>query len=222
MTTWLRRKGTGHMGPGAVVRAGFLLTLLAVPGPTAESAPRPKAGDRPGPYFPTAVGDAWVSEVTYGGKVYEFKQVVTAVESKGGVTVVTVRREEDRGSPKSGEYRVSDAGVFLAAYDGKPFDPPKCLLRLPARAGDGWEQEHPPGGFGPGGKSTFRVGKEAEVEVPAGRFRAVSVEQVNEGGEADGRLTHWHAPGRGVVKVEGVLGKLEFRQVLKSFAPGPK
>lgn len=63
-----------------------------------------------------------------------------------------------------------------------------------------------------------------EVEVPAGKFKAVRVEA--EAGFpapfAVTRTTYWHAPGVGVVKtVEQIKGG-DRVEVLKAFTPGPK
>ena len=199
----------------------MLVAVLAAPAPLAQSAPR-KDGDQADWYYPTTVGDAWVVEVDFGGKVYDYRETVTAVTVTDGEAVVTVRRQEKDYKPKASEFRVSDRGVTWAAFDGKPLDPPIPQLRLPARPGETWERAPPAGGESTV-RTTYKIGKAADVEVPAGKFRAVAVEVVSvENGEVLSRLTYWHAPGRGVVKVEGVTSKLEFRQVLKAFTPGKK
>jgi hypothetical protein len=65
---------------------------------------------------------------------------------------------------------------------------------------------------------TYTVGKVEEVEVPAGKFQAIRVEE-----KTDVLLesaTRWYAPGVGLVKAVSTLGKNEQIQVLKSYTCG--
>ena len=63
-----------------------MLIGLSLPFSLAESAPRPKEGDKPLLYLPTTVGDQRVLQVdSKGGQVIEW---VKRVEKKGEMTVV--------------------------------------------------------------------------------------------------------------------------------------
>ena len=74
-----------------------------------------------------------------------------------------------------------------------------------------------PGG---GGQVTYTVGKEEEVTVPAGTFKAIPVtSQVDVGGRLL-KNTSWYAPGVGVVKVVMANDGNERVQELKEFTPG--
>ena len=120
------------------------------------------------------------------------------------------------------QYAVSAAGLFLVAAGGEPRDPPVPLLRLPAKAGDAWEQQRTAPGIAPA-TFAYTVGKEAEVEAAGGKVRAIPVERVvTEGGKVGSRLTYWYAPGRGVVRVEGTNAGKDYRSVRKSFTPATK
>jgi|SRR5947209_7560648 len=195
-----------------------LLICLAVP--HAESAPK-KGDDKPVVlYLPTTVGDKRVLETTWGGKTEKSTEWVTAVERRAGVTVVSVGPEA--GGPAHRRYEASADGVVWVANEVRALDPPFRLLKLPAKEGEAWARDVGP----PGQVLTFKLttGGEEEVEVPAGKFRAVRVEA--EAGLpapfAVTRTTYWHAPGVGVVKtVEQIKGG-DRVEVLKSFTPGPK
>ena len=132
--TGLARRTESLAWPWAVVVAAVL------PGLPATAAPKLKGGDGPPLYFPTTVGDRWVSARTSGGRVTEVAEEVTAVADKGGQLLVTVRQTETGVRDHVYQYAASVTGVSLAALDEEAFDPPVPLLRLPARAGDTWDR----------------------------------------------------------------------------------
>ena len=68
-------------------------------------------------------------------------------------------------------------------------------------------------------KYKHTTGKVEEVEVPAGKFKAVRVEVEVEDGEAVLRKTYWHACQVGIVKIVVHDKKADWVQVLKSFSP---
>jgi hypothetical protein len=99
-------------------------------------------------------------------------------------------------------------------------------IKTPARAGDTWDVRTASLPNYQGWAGTLTVGKEAEVETPAGKFRAVPVEAVgtpldrnSKPTGASERYTRWYAEGIGVVKMTFPDGKT---RVLKSFTPGKK
>jgi hypothetical protein len=64
------------------------------------------------------------------------------------------------------------------------------------------------------------MGREEEVEVPAGKFKALRVEAEQELGANVFKSTLWYAPGVGLVKSVTNTNGTERVQVLKSFTPG--
>ena len=85
------------------------------------------------------------------------------------------------------------------------------------------EVESPATPGNPSSKFKYTTGKEEEVEVPAGKFKAIRVEMENVINGAVFRTTYWHAPGAGMVKIVSHDHKRGDRvQVLKSFTPGKK
>ena len=195
-----------------------LLTLLAF-WLSAESAPR-KGDDKPILYLPTTVGDKRVLESTWNGKSDESTEWITAVETKGGMTVVSFTREE--GGPTMYQYGASSDGMFRVSSGDVVYDPPYRLLKLPPKEGETWEAVRPATGGEPAQIFKYTTGKEEEVETPAGKFKAVRVEMETVLNKAIMRTTYWHAPVAGMVKIVTHDKRGDRVQVLKSFTPGGK
>jgi hypothetical protein len=183
-----------------------LLSLLVFAAPP---APKTTAED----FYPAKVGTKWVYEDQTG----ELTSAVSAVERKAGETVVTVLRDHGAGPPSPLEILVlSENGMFRVEAGGMKFDQPVCLVRFPIREGDKWDVKvsgpkqlkHEKG-------SATTVGFE-EVEVPAGKFKALRVEKiVTTSTGVPLRSTFWYAPGVGLVKMNHV----GLERVLKTFTP---
>src|SRR5688572_4730755 len=162
------------------------LVLAALLAPAA-AAPVPK-DKKDVLYFPTAVGASW----TYSAGKSEFTEVVTSVERKdGGAVVVAISRDTKGRITPLYTYEVSAKGLFRVATGKTPLDPPRCLLKLPAKDGDTWDHEPKPK-MGWKGKYVFKG--EEEVEVPAGKYKALKVEAELQATTGPNRTTYWYAP----------------------------
>jgi hypothetical protein len=200
-------------------RTTLCVVLVLLP-PPAASAPKPKTDDKAGLYLPTTVGDMRLLESSQNGRTSEISEWVTAVETKGGMTVVSFSRQA--GGPTLYQYGASADGMFRVSSAGVVYDPPYRLLKLPPKEGETWEAESPATPGQPARKFKYTTGKEEEVEVPAGKFKAVRVEMENEINGAVLRTTYWHAPGAGMVKIVTHENRGDRVQVLKSFTPGKR
>jgi hypothetical protein len=196
----------------------FVIAIFAVllVLPAAGSAPKPKTPPNGLDYFPCRLGTQWV----YDQDGEESVRTVTAVEVKGRETLATIavtcRSEWQE------RFAVTPDGVFRRKLDLYEIDPPLCMLRLPAKAGEKWDAVEPPqpGLLAHGGRMS--IGAEEMVTVPAGTFRAVPVTWEvrtwdGEPLEHPETYTYWYAAGVGVVQFRG--GSI-LRQ-LKAFTPGP-
>ena len=149
---------------------------------------------------------------------------VTAVEMKDGAIFVSESREQfargkSLGPGMVSKIKVSDTGEYLLQEGDRRYDPPIRLTRPKSiKEGDSWEWDNP--GVG---KLKYKAGKEEEVEVPAGKFKARRIEGE---GESDGKpttCTEWRVPGLGKIKsVVRFDNRGEVVEVLKSFTPGKK
>jgi hypothetical protein len=190
----------------------FVTALLAA----SLAAPVPK--EKPVLYLPTAVGTKLVYETTRDEKVIcEVTEVVASAEAKGDGIVVTVEGEDSPGGGWTQVFVVTAKGVsFRLDADAEP----EPVFKVGLKAGDTWKVEHagPRKGLG---TSTFTAGKEEEVEVPAGKFKAIPVtRELPLDGRAGSKTTTWYAPGVGVVKKEADSRGGGGVTVLKSFTPG--
>jgi hypothetical protein len=188
----------------------FVTALLAA----SLSAPVPKLKP-PVPYFPVAKGTKWVLEKTIGGTVIEVaEEMLEVTETDAGYAVSVTSSELRKSGPAKvshAEYLVSGTTVMRTRGEDR-----WTLLDLGVKAGEGWkgvERQH----FGSKGTVTYTVGAEEEVEVPAGRFKAVPVSEQR--GLKETKSIRWYAPGVGVVKVENDV-LLKWTAELKSFTPG--
>ena len=191
----------------------LLLTFVAAAG--AAGAPRPKDPDAT--YYPSTTGARWVYDESGRERAYE----VTKVEAKGAETVVTVE-DTTNGIPFE-KVSVSPKGVYRVGFSTYTIEP-ACVLRFPLKEGDTWEHENTPQPGLSVQAYTAAVGKAEEVEVPAGKFKAVRVDIVmtsRNGQPLDPpeRYTTWHAPEVGLVKTTR-NGKPV--RVLKAFTAGKR
>ncbi|MBX9580598.1 MAG: hypothetical protein K2X87_09850 [Gemmataceae bacterium] len=176
----------------------------------APAAPFPTHLMRPDPaeYYPTTVGARLVYATNVPG--LDVTLVVTGVERVAGGKLVTTALVSPAGETTLYQkVKVTARGLFLANPDGHDFEPPRCFLELPPKAGSRWP-------FRFGGvevDATMSAGGVEEVEVPAGKFRAARVAVECEGVP----FVSWYAPTVGVVRadVSGGTGL-----ALKSYTPG--
>jgi hypothetical protein len=210
----------------AVYLASIVLlpALAAAPSPAAPVAPPPREVIL---YFPTTVGTKWTYQETGGGTT---SYVITAVEREGNVWVVSQGELDAKGRVSLCQtMEVSARGVFCLesavrtySSDGRGGTaksekmllhvPPACLLKLPATRGEKWDAT-----FEEYGKVSYKTGREEEVKVPAGVFRAVPVECEPKDGGRWFRGRMWYAPAVGEVKWVGADGS---ESVLKTISPG--
>lgn len=200
---------SGMAGGLALVLAGW---SVAAPGSKAPADPN---------YYPTAVGTKWVYDVNGRDLTWE----VTAAETKAGETLVTVTQKIADGEREQIlKASVSAKGVYQLQMGPFQVDP-VCELRFPVKAGNSRAVDIPSqeGGLR-GSTGTVTVGDAEDVDVPAGKFRAVRVDVTVT--TVDGkplakprRVTRWYAPGVGLVKLTGETG---VSRVLKAFTPGKK
>jgi hypothetical protein len=195
----------------------FLIALLLPL--TGLAAPAPKGKDVL--YHPTKVGDKRVYVMTTGKEVTDITDEVTRVDVKGGRLHVSVSQKQDDGTLGVTVTEVSAAGVVRLTGVKRALSPPMPLLRLPAKAGNSWTWDPDTPDGGKPLVTTYTVVKEQEeVEVPAGKFKAIRVdaEWTLDGTEV--KTTQWYAPDVGLVKRVYRAGVTTQTQLLKSFTPG--
>lgn len=151
--------------------------------------------------YPTTVGTTWVYDL--GGR--EDTRTISKVEDKDGAKLVTTEHVLADGKRSHHmTLSVSAKGVFLVAEQGRTYETPWCIFKLPHKEGDTWKTE------GHGGNMT--AGPMEKVKVADGEVTAARVEW----DVGDGRVaSYWYAHGVGLVKMAGAASIR-----LKSFTPG--
>jgi hypothetical protein len=199
-------------------RTLFALCLVTLP---VLAAPKLKP---PTYYHPTRVGDRREYEETggrLGDQAITFTEVVTKVEDRDGRLLVSMNMDKDGKSWWVHPFEVWTDGVYRSRTRGTEAIP---VLKLPVKAGSTWSARIGPA-TGKGFLYTYTVrAVDEEIEVPAGKFKAICVEEATKLGDEDmSKTTSWYAPEVGLVK--SVLsysgGKVKDRvQVLKAFKRG--
>jgi hypothetical protein len=191
-----------------------VLVPILVPFTIAHAAPVPKDADASVLYYATTVGSKWVYQA---GKDELRVLEVRAVKEKGGEVTVTVGTVVDGKVTTDQSVLVSSQGVFSAEPADKV---PNPLLKLPAKPKDKWDWTTA------WGKGTRTIAGAEEVEVPAGKFKAIRVEAELTlfpnviGRTATIKMTEWYAPSVGPVKRVSRDDRDERTEVLKEFTPG--
>jgi len=167
----------------------------------------------PPPYFPTTAGARLVYKAADGS---EDVRSISKVERKGHDVAVHETRVLNGRETPVGTTVVSPTGLLRTSSGGHDLDPPLPLLKLPAKPGETWDWTNPTDR----GKHTFKIRGEEEVTVPAGKYKAVVVEQVQMRAGKPVRTVYWFAPDVGLVKAATKLDKHEQVNLeLKSFSP---
>ena len=138
-------------------------------------------------YFPLETGTSW-TYLTHGGRDY-VKRVVGRETVNATSCAVVQHGDLEKHWISAGE-----DGVRVHRSKGVTFDAPLLLFKFPLKAGDAWTGEAR-AGEGPIAYAFATAGEE-DVEVPAGRFRAVRVDWSM--GTSSGKT--WLARGIGSVK----------------------
>jgi hypothetical protein len=160
--------------------------------PVAPAAPVPKhlmPKEEPVCY-PTRVGTRLVSKF----KNQELTVVVAKVERTEDGFEVTEELEDAAGKRTHDITVVASArGLKVTRYTGKDLDPPLWWLKLPHVANNEWTDTW----YGQTRKHRT-IGWE-DVEVPAGKIRAIRVER-DDNSDGTSKTTYWYAPELGCIK----------------------
>jgi hypothetical protein len=157
------------------------------------------------------VGDEWDYRMWGFGSSHVNTYVISHVKEQDGQVLCTVSRKKADDELKFYQrLAVFDGGLTELEHVGSKSRSPRCLLRIPHRPGETWEETYT---RQPGDQVNVRytVGRLRRLEVPAGTYDTIPVEAVFQFPDPM-TLTSWYAAGVGLVQeaIGGeVVGHLE-------------
>lgn len=199
-----------------------IVFAMAITGVSALSAPIPSGAQQAPRYFTARVGDTLVYRQDDG---FEYSKAISEVERSDESILITIGLYVRGELLRTEKFSCSAQGMFLigSGLAGRlSCRDPEALFLLPHKDGGGWELK-------------YRTTKDEvvvkystygpdQVEVPAGKFRAIRVvETYTIGGMAMVPTTYWYGEGVGLIK-RGVGPRkqgeaTEIVEVLKTFTP---
>jgi len=185
----------------------FLVLTLALPAAGQEKKSAESA------YFPVKIGTVWTYRA--GGRTITVRAVKR--EAVGQITCVRIETTGDGGVHV--EHIASGAdGVYRCQADGKPLEPPLCVLPSPAKIGQTWKVASQVSGLEVTG--SFSLG-EAEIVVPAGKYKTLTATSTDFAiAHRKVPTTSWFAQGIGLVKQRIEIDGQETILELVGFEPG--
>lgn len=183
-------------------RAKFILLIMLLIA-TAVFIPacaRPRPGPTKPDYYPLTKGNRWEFLVVTGGKppVIAVCSVVDFDLHHGKVVARLEMKYPDHFGIFE-ELCVGGKGMYRCSFPGAKLPRPITILRYPVQAREHWSEVTRLGGeeteiF------TRILGTAEEVQVPAGRFDAVTVETILQTPTQHAKTTSWYVDTVGLVK----------------------
>jgi hypothetical protein len=168
----------------------------------------------PANYYPLQVGNKWEYKVEAGGSSAQAVSRIAKIEMIDGVSLARLEATVN-GNPVANEHlRSDDKGVFRYRNNGKEINPPVCLLRYPVKSGDRWDGEI----IVEKEKGKYLCeSREENVEVPAGKFKAMKVTVTLEAKGQKVTTAYWFVKDIGFVKQTVEAGDLIINMDLEKY-----
>jgi len=141
--------------------AGLLIVLGLSRAPAADEKIKES------PYYPLKIGTKW----HYRVGANSFVMHVAKHEKVDGTVCALLETSRDGQVLTNEQIGIKDDGIYRFSIAGQKPDNPFRILKLPAKKGDTWKVESKIGAQS--FKGSFTVG-EAEVTVPAGKYKAIT------------------------------------------------
>ena len=189
----------------------MVMFLLAWPGEPAADPPVVKQAD----YYPLRVGNKWKFQMEVNGVNVAGSYEVAKIDQINGQALARIEVTlNGKATPTTEHLAISDKGIFRHRVNGMEMTPPVCLLKYPVKLGETWTGKTKSAGEEL--DYTCRVGKWENVEVPAGKFKAITLNiSLVQGGKTI-VSDYWFAAGVGIVKQEfdiaGVKGSMKLEK----------
>jgi hypothetical protein len=199
---------------------GVLFLLVALIG-ALDAKPLPKNGnDEKTPnYYPIEVGNQWHFRVTVGDNSTTAISTIAKTETIDGVTLSRLEATINGKIIATEHLSQTAKGVFRYRNNGQEISPPICLLKYPAKSGTKWDGDITVGTEK--GKYACEA-KEENIEVAAGKFKAMRVAIKIDSQGKTVNTTYWFVPEIGFVKQTVETGGLNIVMELEKYERAKK
>jgi hypothetical protein len=188
-----------------------LLAILLIAAAPSDKEKQPE-------YYPLKEGNKWHYKISVEGVPSKTLVVqVAKMEKINDEMLARVEALVDGKVTASEHLAASDKGVFRHRFNGSEATPPFCVIKLPFKKGDEWKSECK---IGDEKVTANSKASEEEIEVPAGKFKAISIESETTTGAVKVLTTLWFADGVGMVKQTMNLGGKTITLELEKFEKG--
>jgi hypothetical protein len=210
-----------------VLRTMLIAALAALPAPvfaqtatkSTNSAAADKGKEKAPNYYPLKVGTKWHYELNPGnGRKVEFVSEIGGVDTINGKPLPRLEvAANGQKLPTTEHLQCDDNGVFRVRMNNLEVTPPLCLIKYPLKEGQKWGGEISASGQ----KTTVDCseGKPEEVQVPAGKFKAIPTTITVTQGPTKLKNVFWFAENVGIVKQRSETGLQTFTLELKKYEP---
>jgi hypothetical protein len=192
--------------------------LMAASLAAAKPAKKDDKGDKaaePGDYYPLQVGNKWEYRVEVAGNSAKAVSSITKMETLDGKEPLARLEAKVNDNVVATEHlRVTAEGVFRYRNNNQDISPPIRLLKYPAKSGDKWSGDITVGKE----KGNYSCeAKEENVEVAAGKFKALKVTVTLESKGQKVATSYWFVKDVGFVKQTVEAGDLNIKMELEKF-----
>ncbi len=192
-----------------------LVVVLVLTG--TASSQEPGMTERLPDYFPLKAGAKWHYRVLANGNEGKMITQVPKIEKIDDKPLARLEAVVNDQIVATEHLSTTNKGIFRYRANGAEAVPPVPVLKYPVKPGDTWKVETTVNNQ----KITIssKVGQE-EVTVPAGKFKAVTVESDVETVGQSFKSTFWFVEGKGWVKQTLDLPGGKVVMELEKFEPG--
>jgi hypothetical protein len=208
-----------------VINTLLVVVMAAVPA-VAQATAKVSAKAGAGDYYPLKVGTKWNYELDAGQpQKGMITSVIAAEENTDGKPVARLEVYINGQKAQTTEHLMSNKdGVFRVKINNQDLDPPLCILKYPLKAGQKWDTKTT--AMRQQLNVTCKQGAEEDVQVPAGKYKAVpctiETSQQTPQGEMKIVNTYWFVDDVGVVKQKMDIGGKVILMELTKYEPAPK
>ena len=175
-------------------------------------------------YYPLQEGNEWHYKVTVGGNSVTAISRIAKIEKIDDMPLSRLEASVNDKIVATEHLTQTADGIFRHRNNGQEIAPPICLLKYPVKAGSKWEG---PITVGKDAGNYTAEATEEDVEVPAGKFKAVKVVIALESNKQKINTTYWFVKDLGFVKQTvataqlTILMELEKSTLAKQEKKGP-